>query len=335
MLNQSICFLVTPLFFVSLQTKKNVTIMDIVVENLTKIYGTQRAVDNISFRVNTGEVLGFLGPNGAGKTTTMKAITTYLVPNQGDVKVGKFSIHEQPEEIKKRIGYLPESNPLYHDMPVIDYLKFVGELQGISSAKIKEKIREMVVVCGLEGEKHKKIGELSKGYRQRVGLAQALIHDPEVLILDEPTSGLDPNQIVEIRELIKKIGRQKTVILSSHILAEVEATCDRIMIINKGKIVADGTPEDLRKQAQGKEILKVTIEDGQLDDIYDKLRKLPSVEMVDILVKNKNVFEVQSKRSESSRRSIFNLCVQNKWILTELSATETKLEDIFRELTHS
>jgi len=318
-----------------LQTKKNVTIMDIVVENLTKIYGIQRAVDNISFRVNTGEVLGFLGPNGAGKTTTMKAITTYLVPNQGDVKVGKYSIHEQPEEIKKRIGYLPESNPLYHEMPVIDYLKFVGELQGISSAKIKEKIREMVIVCGLEGEKHKKIGELSKGYRQRVGLAQALIHDPEVLILDEPTSGLDPNQIVEIRELIKKIGRQKTVILSSHILAEVEATCDRIMIINKGKIVADGTPEDLRKQAQGKEILKVTIEDGQLDDIYDKLRKLPSVEMVDILVKNKNVFEVQSKRSESSRRSIFNLCVQNKWILTELSATETKLEDIFRELTHS
>ena len=309
--------------------------MDIVVENLTKIYGTQRAVDNISFRVNTGEVLGFLGPNGAGKTTTMKAITTYLVPNQGDVKVGKFSIHEQPEEIKKRIGYLPESNPLYHDMPVIDYLKFVGELQGISSAKIKEKIREMVVVCGLEGEKHKKIGELSKGYRQRVGLAQALIHDPEVLILDEPTSGLDPNQIVEIRELIKKIGRQKTVILSSHILAEVEATCDRIMIINKGKIVADGTPEDLRKQAQGKEILKVTIEDGQLDDIYDKLRKLPSVEMVDILVKNKNVFEVQSKRNESSRRSIFKLCVQQNWILTELTSTETKLEDIFRELTHS
>lgn len=335
MLNRNHRFPVTASFFVSLQTKKNVTIMDIVVENLTKIYGTQRAVDNISFRVNTGEVLGFLGPNGAGKTTTMKAITTYLLPNQGDVKVGKYSILEHPEEIKKRIGYLPESNPLYHDMPVIDYLKFVGELQGISSAKINEKIREMVVVCGLEGEKHKKIGELSKGYRQRVGLAQALIHDPEVLILDEPTSGLDPNQIVEIRELIKKIGRQKTVILSSHILAEVEATCDRIMIINKGKIVADGTPEDLRKQAQGKEILKVTIEDGQLDDIYDKLRKLPSVEMVDILVKNKNVFEVQSKRSESSRRSIFNLCVQNNWILTELSATETKLEDIFRELTHS
>ncbi|NCA86346.1 MAG: ATP-binding cassette domain-containing protein, partial [Clostridia bacterium] len=194
--------------------------MDIVVENLTKAFGTQKAVDNISFRVNTGEVLGFLGPNGAGKTTTMKAITTYLNPTSGDVRVGDFSIHEHAEEIKKRIGYLPESNPLYQEMPILDYLYFVARLQGIEKARIKDKIREMVHVCGLEGEKHKKIGELSKGYKQRVGLAQALIHDPEVLILDEPTSGLDPNQIVEIRELIKKIGREKTVILSSHILAE-------------------------------------------------------------------------------------------------------------------
>jgi ABC-2 type transport system ATP-binding protein len=307
--------------------------MDIVVENLTKIYGTQRAVDNISFRVNTGEVLGFLGPNGAGKTTTMKAITTYLIPNDGDIRVGDFSIHEHPEEIKKRIGYLPESNPLYQDMAVIDYLKFVGELQGITSDKIKGKIREMVTVCGLEGEKHKKISELSKGYRQRVGLAQALIHDPEVLILDEPTSGLDPNQIVEIRELIKKIGREKTVILSSHILAEVEATCDRIMIINKGKIVADGTAEDLRKRSQGKEILKVIIEDAASDMIFEKLSKLPSVEMVDIIHPTKNVFEVQSKKESSSRRAIFKLCVENKWMLTELTPLETKLEDIFRELT--
>ncbi|MBE0639822.1 MAG: ATP-binding cassette domain-containing protein [Bacteroidales bacterium] len=307
--------------------------MDIEVKNLTKIYGTQRAVDNISFRVKTGEVLGFLGPNGAGKTTTMKAITTYLIPNDGDIKVGEFSIHEQPEEIKKRIGYLPESNPLYQDMAVIDYLKFVGELQGISSAKIKDKIREMVIVCGLEGEKHKKISELSKGYRQRVGLAQALIHDPEVLILDEPTSGLDPNQIVEIRELIKKIGREKTVILSSHILAEVEATCDRIMIINKGKIVADGTAEDLRKHAQGKEILRVTIEDAEANKIFEKLSQLPSVEMVDIVNHKRNIFEVQSKSDISSRKAIFKLCVQHDWTLTELTPLETKLEDIFRELT--
>jgi ABC-2 type transport system ATP-binding protein len=308
-------------------------IMDIVVENLTKIYGTQRAVDNISFRVKTGEVLGFLGPNGAGKTTTMKAITTYLVPNEGDIRVGEHSIHENPEEIKKKIGYLPESNPLYQDMPVIDYLKFVAELQGIPAGSVKDKIREMVVTCGLEGEKHKKISELSKGYRQRVGLAQALIHDPEVLILDEPTSGLDPNQIVEIRELIKKIGREKTVILSSHILAEVEATCDRIMIINHGKIVADGTSEELRKHAQGKEILKVTIEDADANLIHEHLSALETTEMVDIINTDSNTFEVQSKQETSSRRNIFNLCVKQGWTLTELSPLETKLEDIFRELT--
>ena len=309
--------------------------MDIVVENLTKIYGSQRAVDNITFRVKTGEVLGFLGPNGAGKTTTMKAITTYLIPNAGTIKVGEFSVGEQPEEIKKRIGYLPESNPLYQEMPVIDYLRFVAELQGIEKSKVNDKLREMVDICGLEGEKHKKISELSKGYKQRVGLAQALIHDPEVLILDEPTSGLDPNQIVEIRELIKKIGRKKTVILSSHILAEVEATCDRIMIINKGKIVADGTSEELRKHAQGKEIVKVIIEDGHWSEIFEKLQKIDSVDVVDILNKDKNIFEVQSRANQSSRKKIFKVCVDNHWTLTEMTPIETKLEDVFRELTLS
>lgn len=311
--------------------------MDIVVENLTKIYGNQRAVDDISFRVKTGEVLGFLGPNGAGKTTTMKIITTYLYPNAGDVKVGEYSIHDQAEEIKKRIGYLPESNPLYQEMPILDYLDFVAKLQGVSKSKIKERILEMVRICGLENEKHKKIGELSKGYRQRVGLAQALIHDPEVLILDEPTSGLDPNQIVEIRELIKKIGREKTVILSSHILAEVEATCDRIMIINKGKIVADGSAEVLRKQAQGKEILKVRVdvEDKIVESnrIFNLLKAVETVEMVDVLNGTENLFEIQSKQDASSIKAIFNLCVSNEWILAEMSPVETKLEDVFRELT--
>jgi len=311
--------------------------MDIVVENLTKIYRTQRAVDDISFRVKTGEVLGFLGPNGAGKTTTMKAITTYLNPDEGNVTVGEFSIHEQPEEIKKRIGYLPESNPLYQEMPIIDYLQFVAHLQGIESSRIRERILDMVNVCGLEGEKHKKISELSKGYRQRVGLAQALIHDPEVLILDEPTSGLDPNQIVEIRELIKKIGREKTVILSSHILAEVEATCDRIMIINKGKIVADGTSENLRKQAQGKEIVKVRVDmegqDADTNKIFEALKSIETVEMVDIINREENTFEVQSKEGVSSLKGIFRLCVNSGWTLLELSPVETKLEDVFRELT--
>lgn len=307
--------------------------MDIVVENLTKKYGAQRAVDNISFRVKTGEILGFLGPNGAGKTTTMKAITTYLNPTNGTIRVGEFSIHEHPDMVKKNIGYLPENNPLYSDMPVIDYLKFVADLQGIEKSKVRDKILEMIQTCGLEGEKHKKIGELSKGYKQRVGLAQALIHDPEVLILDEPTSGLDPNQIVEIRELIKKIGREKTVILSSHILAEVEATCDRILIINKGKIVADGTSKDLRKQSEGREILKVKIEEGEKNDVFKALQSLETVGVVDFVKGDESSFEIQSKPELSSRKAIFKLCVDKKWVLTEMTPIETKLEDIFRELT--
>ncbi len=307
--------------------------MDIIVENLTKKYGTQKAVDNISFRVKTGEVLGFLGPNGAGKTTTMKAITTFLAPDEGTVKVGEFSIDESPDEIKRHIGYLPESNPLYEEMPVLDYLRFVANIEGIAKEKVDDKIREVIDTCGINAEKHKKIMELSKGYKQRVGLAQALIHDPEVLILDEPTTGLDPNQIVEIRELIKKIGKEKTVILSSHILAEVEATCDKIMIINKGKIVADGTASELRKKAQGKEILKVTIEDTDINTAYDALQKLEETDMVDIVDKSSNTFEVQSKVEKSSRRAVFNLCKENHWVLTQMSFVETKLEDIFRELT--
>jgi ABC-2 type transport system ATP-binding protein len=307
--------------------------MDIIVENLTKVYGTQRAVDNISFRVRTGEVLGFLGPNGAGKTTTMKAITTYLLPNEGSISVGQFTLKDQADEIRKHIGYLPENNPLYQEMPVLDYLRYVAELQGIEKPKIRKRILEMVRLCGLEGEKHKNIGELSKGYKQRVGLAQALIHDPDVLILDEPTAGLDPNQIVEIRELIKKIGKEKTVILSSHILAEVEATCDRILIISKGKIVADGTAEELRKRAHGKEILKVKIEDGEINTVFNALQALEPVETVDFIKHEDHTYEIQSKQGLSSRRAIFSLCVSKGWVLTGMSSIETKLEDIFRELT--
>jgi ABC-2 type transport system ATP-binding protein len=307
--------------------------MDIVVEHISKHYGTQKAVDDVSFTVKTGEILGFLGPNGAGKSTTMKAITCYLAPNEGDIKVGGYSIHEAPESIKSKIGYLPESNPLYVDMPVIEYLKFIAEIHDVPRDKIQDRIREMVEVCGLEGEKHKKIGELSKGYRQRVGLAQALIHDPEVLVLDEPTTGLDPNQIVEIRELIRNIGREKTVILSSHILAEVEATCDRILIINKGKIVADGTSGELRKKAEGREILRVGIENGEVNEVFKALQGLDSVDLVSFITKSDGLYEVQSKASRSSKREVFQLCVDKGWFLTELTPTETKLEDIFRELT--
>jgi len=307
--------------------------MDIHVNGITKIYGTQRAVDNLSFQVKTGEVLGFLGPNGAGKTTTMKAITGYLATNNGDIQVGGISVNSEPEKVKSYIGYLPEHNPLYQDMPVIDYLNFVAGVQGIDPAKVVDRVTEMIRVCGLKTEKHKKIRELSKGFKQRVGLAQALIHNPEVLILDEPTTGLDPNQIVEIRELIKRIGREKTVILSSHILAEVEATCDRILIINKGKIVANGTAEELRRQAQGNELLQVQIGNASRNEAFEALKSLPSVELVDFSGNEETIFEIHSKTGQNSAQAIFEMCVQKGWFIQQLTPIETKLEDIFREVT--
>lgn len=307
--------------------------MDIVISNFTKNYGAQRAVDDISFTVKTGEILGFLGPNGAGKTTTMKAITTYLKPTNGDIMVGNYSVSRQPEAVKKLIGYLPENNPLYTEMPVVDYLRFVGELQGIGKQHLDNRVLEMIDVCGLEGEKHKKISELSKGFKQRVGLAQALIHDPKVLILDEPTTGLDPNQIVEIRELIKKIGREKTVILSSHILAEVEATCDRIIIINKGKIVADGSSNELRKKLTGKNILRIAIEDADPNEAFEALKTVAGVEMVDFVKINESKFELQIDHDVNPCRDIFQMCVERKWVLVEMTPIEAKLEDVFRTLT--
>lgn len=308
--------------------------MSIIVENLTKKYGVQRAVDNISFEVKTGEIVGFLGPNGAGKTTTMKMITCFMAPTDGDVKVAGESILEDQEAIKRRIGYLPESNPLYHDMPVVEYLEFMAELQGVPKNKIQSRIVEMIKICGIDKEKHKFIGELSKGYRQRVGLAQAMIHDPEILILDEPTTGLDPNQIVEIRKLIRELGREKTVVLSTHILPEVEATCDRILIINNGKIVADGTSEILRKQAQGQEVLKVEIGEAESkDNVITTLQNLDSISLVDPLDGYDFKFIINSAENTSSKKDIFNTCVKNNWILTELTPIETKLEDIFRDLT--
>jgi len=306
--------------------------MAIVVENLTKKYGVQKAVNDISFEINTGEVVGFLGPNGAGKSTTMKMITCFMAPTTGDVSVEGSSILSNPEAVKQKIGYLPEHNPLYLDMPIVDYLRFSAEVQGVKKADIPSRIGEMVERCGLDAEKHKNIGELSKGYRQRVGLAQAMIHDPEVLILDEPTTGLDPNQIVEIRKLIKDLGKEKTVILSSHILSEVEATCDRILIINKGRIVADGSSETLRLQAQGQEILTVHIE-TEATSIEADLRGLKSVEKVTPIDGKENWFTIQSKPELSSRKEVFDLCVSKKWYLMEMTGMETRLEDVFRNLT--
>jgi len=307
--------------------------MDISVKNLSKKYGTQKAVDNISFTVKTGEILGFLGPNGAGKTTTMKILTTYLSATEGEVKIGSFDVSDNAEKIKPHIGYLPENNPLYLDMPVLEYLWFMAETQGVGKESIPGRIATIVSQCGLNKEKHKKIGELSKGYRQRVGLAQALIHDPEILILDEPTTGLDPNQIVEIRNLIKEIGKEKTVILSTHILPEVEATCDRILIINDGNIVADGTPESLSKKAEESSVFRVQIKSPKPDELADELRKLEDVSLVEVLNRAEGKFEITSKSDMPFREMLFNTCVKNGWILTELQFMEASLEDIFRELT--
>ncbi|MFN8280741.1 MAG: ATP-binding cassette domain-containing protein [Saprospiraceae bacterium] len=306
--------------------------MDLKINGLSKHFGLQKAVDNISFEVRSGEIVGFLGPNGAGKTTTMKMLTQYLTPDHGEIWYGNSRSTENTD-IRRDIGYLPEHNPLYEEMPVLDYLNFCAALQGVPASEIPARIREMVRKCGLDDEKHKKIGELSKGYRQRVGLAHALIHNPKVLILDEPTTGLDPNQIVEIRELIKELGREKTVILSTHILSEVEATCDRILIINKGQIVADGTVGNLRRQTESRQIIRVRIEGPSQDNIYQALRQLPGVTMVDLVNREDQRYEVQSSSEEALNRQVFRLCVQNNWVLLEMTPTETKLEDIFRDLT--
>jgi ABC-2 type transport system ATP-binding protein len=307
--------------------------MSIIVENLTKKYGEQKAVNDISFKIETGEVVGFLGPNGAGKSTTMKMITCFMAPTIGNITVDDISVNEGQSLIKKKIGYLPENNPLYFDMSIVDYLRFTAEIQGVSKSDIPGRIGEMIELCGLVREKHKNINELSKGFRQRVGLAQAMIHDPEVLILDEPTTGLDPNQIVEIRKLIKELGKQKTVILSSHILSEVEATCDRILIINRGRIVADGTSETLRSQADGQESLTVHITPLN-EELEKSLLGLGSVEKVSAIEDKPGFYSIQSKPNMESRKAIFDLCVKQKWYLLEMTGIETRLEDVFRDLTN-
>ena len=306
--------------------------MAISVQNLTKEYGQQKAVDDISFEVKTGEILGFLGPNGAGKSTTMKIITCFLKPTNGQVSLDGYSIEDDSQEVRRRIGYLPENNPLYLDMSIIDYLRYTAQLQKIEPSRIDERIKEMIDVCGLNNEKHKNIGELSKGYRQRVGLAQALIHDPDVLILDEPTTGLDPNQIVEIRSLIKKIGHEKTVMLSSHILKEVELTCDRILIINKGKLVANGTTEELSRRASGSNrlLLQIQSKDGAAGDA---LNNLPSVAAVQPADRESGTWQIDSTAGNDAREDIFRLCVEKNWVILQMTPLQTSLEDIFRELT--
>lgn len=305
--------------------------MDISVKSLTKHYGTQKAVDDISFEIKTGEIVGFLGPNGAGKTTTMKIITAYMSPTSGTVKVGDMDVNHDAESIKPLIGYLPENNPLYLEMPVLEYLAFVADVQGVSKGNIPSRVRSVVASCGLNKEKHKKIQELSKGYRQRVGLAQALIHDPEILVLDEPTTGLDPNQIVEIRNLIREVGKEKTVLLSTHILPEVEATCDRILIIKDGKIVADGTAQSLKGRSEGKYTFKVMIK-GE-GNMASELRALPGVTGVQYLPNEPEKALITANEDLAFRERLFHFCVEKNYLLLEMIPETQSLEDIFRDLT--
>jgi ABC-2 type transport system ATP-binding protein len=312
--------------------------MSVSVSNLSKSYGDAKAVDTISFDVHAGEILGFLGPNGAGKTTTMRIITSYLSPSSGTVKIEGRDVQKESLEVRKLVGYLPEQNPLYLDMNVLEYLEYAAQLQGVSSSMIHQRRREMVYVCGLQEMKHKDIGQLSKGYRQRVGLAAAMIHDPRVLILDEPTSGLDPNQIVEIRSLIQNIGREKTVILSTHILPEVQATCNRVIIINRGKIVADGPIADLQRNLHGGERVMMEIETGE-GDSFDLLavqvKSIPAVSGVSLVEQNNRIkrFSVETMQATDIRKELFQLCVARGWTLLELHREQTSLEDIFRQLT--
>ncbi len=312
--------------------------MSIAVSNLTKVYGEQKAIDAISFDVKTGEILGFLGPNGAGKTTTMKIVTCYMPPTSGYVEIDGMNIFEKSLEVRKKIGYLPELNPLYLDMNVLDYLDYSALLHGVARPQVSQRVKAMVDVCGLESVRHKDIGELSKGYRQRVGLAQAMIHEPDVLILDEPTSGLDPNQIVEIRNLIKQLGRAKTVILSTHILSEVTATCDRVLIINEGKIVADGTPEQLQSDFQGAETLTVELHApgaDPLQTVAPRLKLLAGVTSVELLSHAGPTckFVLHTEKGADVRPEVFRMAVTGNWTLLELHRKATTLEEVFHKLT--
>lgn len=311
--------------------------MSIKVENLTRYYGQQAAVNDISFEINTGEIVGFLGPNGAGKSTTMKMITTYLTPSAGKIYVNELDTEEQSMEVRRKIGYLPEQNPLYLDMNVLDYLEYAAELESVPKAEIPKSIKKMVEVCGLGDVQHKDIGELSKGFKQRVGLAQAMIHNPEVLILDEPTSGLDPNQIIEIRNLIRKLGKEKTLVLSTHILQEVEATCDRVLIINKGEIVADGTPDSLQNKFKGQVDINLIIKNDSIDRelVIRAINSISNIEKAKITKEDGGVIHVNiSGRKDSDvREDIFRKIVSMNIVLLGMHQEETSLEDIFRQLT--
>ena len=300
--------------------------MSIVVNGLTRLFGKQKAIDALSFELNKGEILGFLGPNGAGKSTTMKIITGYLKPTHGSARVCGMDVVNESIGLRHKIGYLPEQNPLYHDMYVLEYLHHIASFYHIDNRA--HAVEKMISLTGLKAEQGKKIGQLSKGYKQRVGLAQAMIHDPEVLILDEPTSGLDPNQLAEIRSLIRKIGEKKTVILSTHIMQEVEAICDRVVIINKGKLVIDKHIDELRSQNRKKTIIELKL-NGQIDP--GLIKNLPGVDKV-VHTQKEYVIE-SSDQSEDISQRVFDLMVSEGFKVLRLNERKESLEDLFKRLT--
>lgn len=299
--------------------------MSIEVNNLVKIYGEQKAVNGISFKVNKGEIVGFLGPNGAGKSTTMKMITGYLQPSGGEALVCNIKVNDQSTDTKQKIGYLPESNALYYDMYVREYLAFIAEVHAVQNPK--EKIQKTIEQVGLTTEAHKKIGQLSKGYKQRVGLAAALIHDPEVLILDEPTSGLDPNQIIEIRNVIKELGKNKTVLFSSHIMQEVEALCERVIIINKGTIVADDQLSKLQS-GKSKQTVQVSFKETLEAAWLERLQGSKTVTRME-----GNSWEIETDDAEGLRKQILQMAIEHNLNIVSLQSGSKSLEDVFRSLT--
>ena len=306
------------------------------VSNLSKNYGNVKAVDSISFDLKDGEVVGFLGANGAGKTTTLKMITGYLVPTNGEIKVNGLDIVDNTSEIQEMIGYLPELNPLYTEMRVYDYLEFLGSIRNIKGSDFKQALSRVVDKCGLSGVVHKVIADCSKGYKQRIGLAAAMIHDPKILILDEPVTGLDPNQIVEIRSLIKSLGKEKLVFMSSHILQEIQATVDKIIIIDKGKIVANGTNEELMSDFMGNVSLEMEVMKATKKSAQELQAKIPSVKFTS-MEKSGGVQKVNFEypKDKDPREDIFKYAVKSKWVILKMMPQTTNLEDIFRNLTSS
>ena len=305
------------------------------VENLSKNYGSVKAVKSISFELKDGQVVGFLGANGAGKSTTLKIMTGYISPSSGNVFYGEKNIQDDTSEIQKDIGYLPELNPLYSEMIVHDYLKFISEVRGISENDFKNAFQKVVEECSLNAVAHRTIANCSKGYKQRIGLAAALIHDPKILILDEPVTGLDPNQIVEIRELIKKLGKEKIVLMSSHILQEIQATVDRIIIINEGSIVADGSSEELlNDSAKGKADLKLEVSNADENDIRDMKATIPSIDIKNISKEDSfTSINIEFSSNGDPREDIFKYAVDKNWVILEMVTSKQNLEDIFRKLT--